>query len=108
VRWYAGAELPRTAITGQGAGHTMLYCVLSALVGAVGCYAWVVGVDVPRRLRRATVGMRGRDGGGANGGIIGAAAEKGRGYGGYGLPGNGNGHSVGALGGYGYGGKRKD
>ncbi|KAA8901787.1 hypothetical protein FN846DRAFT_780989 [Sphaerosporella brunnea] len=105
VRWYPSPDLPSGGrSSGHGAGHTLFYCVLSAAVGAVGCYAWVVGVDVPRRLRRVTVGMRGRDGGGANGGIIGAAAEKAtRIPVGYGFPGNGNGSG----GGYGYGGKRR-
>lgn len=77
-------------------------------MGAVGCYAWVVGVDVPRRLRRVTVGMKARDSG-ANGGIIGnfgANTDKMRGgYGGYGFPGNGNGNGAG---GYAPSTKRKD
>ncbi|KAF8253063.1 hypothetical protein K440DRAFT_593659 [Wilcoxina mikolae CBS 423.85] len=113
LRWYESTVLSPGGLKGKvghGAGHTLLYCVLSAVVGAVGCYAWVVGVDVPRRLRRVTVGMKARDNG-ANGGIIAASSDKIRGgYGGYGFPGNGNGNGAGGGGGYGYvpGAKRKD
>lgn len=131
VHWFEGAGLPsfarsRRGKTGGGvAGHTLLYCILSAAVGAAGCYAWAVGVDVPRRLRWVAMGtgtgagmgmgmgMRARgkgDGGGsgANGGIIGGFGGAAKvGYGGYGYPGNGNGNSV-SGGGYGYVPKRRD
>lgn len=105
LRWYATSDLPpgeATKAATVAAGHTMLYCILSALVGATVCYAWVVGVDVPRRLKHARNA-------GANGGIIGsfaaAAGDKARsGYAGYGFPANGGGGA-----GYGgYGAKRKD
>lgn len=118
VRWYAGTELTTGALSKHtGAGHTLLFCLLSAVVGAVGCYAWVVGVDVPRRLKRATLGMRGRGGDGGIIGNFGAPANGARGgYGGYGgFTGNGisrsgTGTPVGKGYGYGteYGGKRKD
>ncbi|KAI5816977.1 hypothetical protein BZA77DRAFT_233906, partial [Pyronema omphalodes] len=59
VRWYESTNLPLGELRVNvihGAGHMLFYCLLSAIVGAVGCYAWVVGVDVPRRLRRVTMG----------------------------------------------------
>jgi len=106
VRWYATSDLPPGEATktasGPAAGHTILYCLLSALVGAAACYAWVVGIDAPRRLRHAKSA-------GANGGIIGSfaavAGDKARsGYAGYGFSPNGGGGA-----GYGgYGAKRKD
>lgn len=104
VRWVEGPVLPRVGFVSgeaEGAGKVLLFCVLSALVGAAGCYAWVVGVDLPRRMKRRSA---------AQGGIIGnfGAGEKGRGagYGGYSGAGvNGGGAGNGA---YGYGGKRKD
>jgi len=107
VRWYDGSEIPRASLGRRGgapAGHTLVYCLLSAAVGAGVCYAWVVGVDVPRRLKRMTLGMRGRDGGIING----VFNDKGRGlkgYGGYGFPGNG---TSGGGGGYVHSGKRFD
>ncbi|KAI5777790.1 hypothetical protein EDC01DRAFT_623613 [Geopyxis carbonaria] len=115
VRWYASADLPigggqRPSRQG-GAGQTVGWCVLSALVGAAGCYAWVIGVDFPRRLRRMTVGMKGRDALGIIGnfdGSNGGGTRGGKGYGGYGFPGaNGAGNGGGGYG-YGVGGKRKD
>ncbi|PWW74345.1 hypothetical protein C7212DRAFT_359055 [Tuber magnatum] len=88
------------------------YCLLSAFAGGCGAYAFLVGWEFPKRLRRYAFDRRGGGGGaGGAGGIIGNFGNGTGAGGGGGRVGYGYVLGVGGMsdgGGYGYSGKRKD
>ncbi|MCJ1306990.1 hypothetical protein MMC25_000634 [Agyrium rufum] len=95
LRWYATRSLPASTVgkpSGLG-GHvhlsTVVYCLVSAGLGAAVSFAYFRGWDLPRRMRSYKGDRIGVGGGG----------------GGYAFPGGMEGGRSSSYGGYGYGGK---
>ncbi|KAK6531632.1 hypothetical protein TWF694_002811 [Orbilia ellipsospora] len=67
IRWYTGTDLPLSdsAVNDWGKNRcygehvtlsTFMYCILTAICTTIGCTAWFLGFEFPKRLRRVRVG----------------------------------------------------
>ncbi|KAF3939065.1 hypothetical protein ABW19_dt0208620 [Dactylella cylindrospora] len=109
IRWYTGTDLPQSdsEINDWGRNRcygehvtlsTFMYCILTAICTTIGCTAWFLGFEFPKRLRRVRVGGMGGSGY-AIGSVNGGNGKGGASGGGYAVVPNGLNNLVGGGGG---------